>query len=596
MRRAETVLSIINERGKQGLPIERIYRLLYNQELYLMAYKNIYANNGAMTEGVTSETVDGMSLKKIDDIIEKLKIEAYQWKPVRRTYISKKNGKLRPLGMPTWSDKLLQEVMRIILDAYYDPQFSNKSHGFRESRGCETALKAIRFRDGWKSVKWFVEGDISDCFGSIDHIILLNIMSEKIHDNRFILLVKYLLESGYLEDWRYNQTLSGCPQGGVLSPLLSNIYMDKLDVFVERTLAPDFTIGEQRAENKEYRAILKQMDKYRRKQDWNKVKELKKVAQQMPSKDPNDENFKRLHYIRYADDWLIGVSGSKQDAEDIKREIEKFLQEELNLKLSPEKTLITHAREEKARFLGYDIHVLHCNSKHDKRGQRIINGSIGLRIPRDVMDEKIREYTSKGLATHRKERTTSSDYDIISQFQSELRGFAQYYFLAYNAHKLHNVKRGMELSLACTLANKHKTSVNKVYKKYQTVIDTKDGKYKVLQVTEQRENKKPLVAYFGGIKLAYNRDASITETPTKVFTLRSQLIDRLKNNECELCGKIGSVEMHHVNKLKNIQKDSRKNKPEWMVRMITMNRKTLAVCLDCHRNIHSGEYDGKQVR
>lgn len=595
MQKAEKVLGIISKSGENGLPIERVYRLLYNRELYLMAYQNIYSNNGAMTKGITIETVDGMSINRVDEIIEKVKQEAYRWTPVRRTYIPKKNGKTRPLGIPTWSDKLLQEVMRIILDAYYDPQFSDKSHGFRKNHGCQTALEAIRYRDGWKSVKWFVEGDISDCFGSIEHDILINIMSEKIHDNRFLRLTSNLLKSGYMEDWKYNQTLSGCPQGGILSPLLSNIYMDKLDQYVEKTLTSLYTKGERRAENKEYKAILNQITNYKKHDGWEKVKELKKLSQKMPSKDPNDQDFKRMYYIRYADDWLIGVSGSKEDAKEIKDKIGIFLREELNLNLSEEKTLITHARNEKAKFLGYEIHVLHNNTKLDQRGQRTINGAIGLRVPDEKMKAKVKEYTARGKIMHRTERTVNSDYDIISQYQSEFRGFAQYYLLAYNAHRLSKVKKVMELSLAKTLANKHKTTVNKIYRKYKTTIETKDGVYKVLQVKVKRENKKPLFVYFGGIKLAYNKNARLVDKPVQIYCKRTQLVDRLLNDTCELCDTTGNVQMHHIKKLKDIRKLGRKDKPEWMKRMIAMNRKTLAVCTSCHNKIHAGKYQGREV-
>jgi group II intron reverse transcriptase/maturase len=221
MQKAEIVLNVVSDRGKQNLPLERIYRMLFIKELYLMAYHNIYANKGATTKGVTDETVDGMSEDKIDAIIEYVRKEAYHWTPVKRVYIRKNkiNTKKRPLGLPIWSDKLLQEVIRIILSAYYDPQFSDKSHGFREGRGCETALEAIRAKDGWKSIKWFIEGDISDCFGSIDHDILLHIIAEKINDNRFLRLISNFLKSGYMEDWKFNKTMSGCPQGGILSPL-----------------------------------------------------------------------------------------------------------------------------------------------------------------------------------------------------------------------------------------------------------------------------------------------------------------------------------------------------------------------------------------
>jgi group II intron reverse transcriptase/maturase len=598
MQKAEKVLDIISDRGKQKLPLYRIYRLLYNKELFLIAYKNIYANNGAMTKGVTNETVDGMSIAKIDRIIAQLKKEIYRFAPVRREYIKKKGSKKqRPLGLPTWSDKLLQEVIRLMLNAYFDPQFSDTSHGFRSNRGCHTALEAIRTKDGWKSVKWFVEGDIRDCFGSINHDILLGILAEKIKDNRFLRLMRQFLECGYLEDWKYNATLSGCPQGSILSPLLSNVYMDKFDQFMEKHILPAFNRGGKRAENKAYQALRKQMEKYMRHQDWKTVKELHKQRQSMPSKDTNDPAFRRLYYIRYADDWLLGFSGSKQETIKVKEEIKSFLTTELKLTLSEEKTLITHAKTEKARFLGYDIHVLQQDTKHDRRGQRSINGVIGFRVPDEKMKDKARLYKEGGKPIHRKERTINSDFDIIAQYQSEFRGFAQYYLLAYNAHQLYGLKRTMELSLARTLANKFKTTVNKIFKKYKTTRETDGQSYKVLQTEVKREGKKPLIAYFGGFKLGYKKDAVIVDAlPTgKVYSIKSQLIDRLLNDTCELCGFKGNIEMHHVKKLKDLENNGRKEKSEWMKRMIAMRRKTLAVCRECHTNIHSGKYDGKKA-
>ncbi|TGE34794.1 maturase [Desulfosporosinus fructosivorans] len=597
MQKAEKVLDIIGDRGKRKVPLYRIYRLLYNKELYLIAYKNIYANNGAMTKGVTDETVDGMSIAKIDRIIDQLKKETYRFSPVRRMYIKKKGSKKqRPLGLPSWSDKLLQEVIRLILNIYFDPQFSNASHGFRSNRGCHTALDSIRAKNGWKSVKWFVEGDIRDCFGSIDHGVLLGILTEKVKDNRFMRLMKHFLECGYMEEWKYNVTLSGCPQGSILSPLLSNLYMDKFDQFMEKHILPVYNCGGRRAENKTYKALNNQMKRHMRHQDWKIVKELNKQRQSMPSKDAFDPAFRRLYYIRYADDWLLGVSGPMQDAIKIKEQIRTFLVSELKLTLSEEKTLITHAKTEKARFLGYDIHVLHQDTKHDKRGQRSINGVIGFRVPDEKMKDKAREYKQKGKPIHRKERTINSDFDIIAQYQSEFRGFAQYYLLAYNAHQLHGLKRTMELSLARTLANKFKTTVNKIFKSYKTTRETEGQSYKVLQTEVKREGKKPLVAYFGGFKLGYKKDAVIVDAlPTgKVFSIKSQLIDRLMNDTCELCGSSENIEMHHVNKLKDLESNGRKEKPEWMKRMMAMRRKTLAVCLECHTNIHSGKYDGKR--
>jgi hypothetical protein len=446
-------------------------------------------------------------------------------------------------------------------------------------------------------VRWFVEGDIRDCFGSIDHGVLLGILAEKVKDNRFLRLMKQFLECGYLEDWKYNVTLSGCPQGGILSPLLSNIYMDKFDQYMEKDILPAYNRGGRRAENKTYKALGQQMEKYKRHQDWKTVKELHKQRQSIPSKDTNDPAFRRLYYIRYADDWLLGFSGPRQETVKIKEEIKTFLATELKLTLSEEKTLITHAKTEKARFLGYDTHVLQQDTKHDRRGQRCINGVIGFRIPDEKMKDKARLYKKGGKATHRKERTINSDFDIIAQYQSEFRGFAQYYLLAYNAHQLNCLKIIMELSLARTLANKFKTTVNKIFKKYKTTRKTGEQSYEVLQTEVIREGKKPLVTYFGGFKLGFKKDAVIEDAlPTgKVYNIKSQLIERLLKDTCELCESRGNIEMHHVKKLRDLENNGRKEKPEWMKRMIAMRRKTLAVCYECHTKIHSGNYNGKRL-
>ncbi len=221
MRTADTILAVIRDRGTRGLPLERVYRLLFNRNLYLRAYAKLYPNKGAMTKGSTSDTIDGMSLAKIDTLITTLRAERYRWTPVRRVHISKKNGKTRPLGIPAWSDKLVQEVLRSILDAYYEPQFSDQSHGFRPHRGCHTALQHIEHT--WKGTRWFIEGDIAQYFDTINHDVLLTILGERIHDGRLLKLIGNLLAAGYMEDWKWNKTLSGAPQGGVLSPLLSNV-------------------------------------------------------------------------------------------------------------------------------------------------------------------------------------------------------------------------------------------------------------------------------------------------------------------------------------------------------------------------------------
>jgi integrase len=198
---------VLRERGRKGLPCDELYRQLFNPQLYLLAHGRIYSNQGAMTPGATQETADGMSMGKIGAIIEAMRCERYRFSPARRTYIPKRNGKLRPLGLPTWSDKLVGEVVRLLLEAYYEPQFSDRSHGFRPGRGCHTALRDIAI--GWTGTTWFIEGAISDCFSSLDHEVMIKILAEKIRDNRFLRLIRNMLTAGYLEDWRWNATLSG---------------------------------------------------------------------------------------------------------------------------------------------------------------------------------------------------------------------------------------------------------------------------------------------------------------------------------------------------------------------------------------------------
>src|SRR3974390_1107256 len=291
MRNAETVLGVLRERGRRHWPLERVYRLLFNPELYLLAYGRIYSNKGAMTPGVTGETADGMSMKKIKSIIDALRYERYRFSPLRRVYIPKKNGKLRPLGMPTWSDKLLGEVVRLLLEAYYEPQFSDNSHGFRRERGCHTALRKID--DTWTGTTWFIEGDISDCFDSLDHEILLGILAEKIRDKRFLRLIRNMLKAGYLEDWEYHDTLSGVPQGGVVSPILSNIYLHRMDEFVETVLIPEYTRGNRRASSPAYFRIRSAARRARARGDRAQARKLRAPQRGLPSSDPDDPGYPR---------------------------------------------------------------------------------------------------------------------------------------------------------------------------------------------------------------------------------------------------------------------------------------------------------------
>jgi group II intron reverse transcriptase/maturase len=595
MRTAQAILELIHKRGKKGLPLERVYKLLFNKNLYLMAYGKIYPNKGAMTHGVTDETPDGMSLKKIDAIIETLRHERYQWLPARRTYIPKKNGKNRPLGMPVWSDKLVQEVIRLILEAYYEPTFSEHSHGFRAEHGCHTAFREISRT--WTGTVWYIEGDISQCFDKLSHEVLIQKLEEDFHDGRFIRLIRNLLKAGYMEEWTLNTETSGVPQGGIVSPVLANILLDELDKFVEQELIPAQTKGEKRKFNNEYANLMLKARRAKQKGKLKQAKQLRKQAQKLPSQDPHDPQYRRLKYLRYADDFLLGFIGPRKEAEEIKQKLREFLQEKLMLELSEEKTLITHARTESAKFLGYEVTTIHNDRRRGGQKplkRRSVNGNIGLRMPRKVIEENSKNYRRKGKAIHRAELLYHSDYDIVMIYQTRYRGIANYYQLAYNMHALGKLKWCMQVSLLKTLATKHRKTVKQVAKKYGASVEVQGKKYSVLQVTVPREGKKPLVATWGGIPLEWNANATLDEQTPKLYTGRTELEKRLLADVCELCGSTEDVEVHHIRAMKDLHEYPGREKPQWVRRMIALKRKTMPVCRICHEDIHAGRPHRRQ--
>jgi len=587
MRTTETVLAVIQERGRRRLRLEDVYRQLFNPALYRTAYGRLYSNKGALTPGTTAETVDGMSEAKILDIIEKVRHERYRWSPARRIYIEKKNStKKRPLGMPTWSDKLLQEVIRMILDAYYEPQFSNHSHGFRPNRGCGTALEEINRE--WRGTAWFIEGDIASYFDSIDHTVMLDILRMNIHDNRFLRLIENLLKAGYMEEWKFNKTLSGTPQGGVVSPVLSNIYLDLFDQYVEQYLTPAYNRGKQRRRNLTYKLASNAVGRARRRgEDHKVVRRMAQQARQLPSTDPTDPDFRRLKYVRYADDFLIGVTGPRAEAEEIKHQIGEFLRNTLKLDLSEEKTLLTHASTAEAKFLGYAISVNRDNDWRGVGGNRTISGQIGLRIPKGRVKEACKPYMADGKPIHRQERTPDTVFSIVRTYQAEYRGLVEYYRKALNLSSLSMLGWVMGQSLAKTLGAKLQISVARVYKRYATTVETPDGLRKVLRVEVPREGKKPLVAMWGGVSLKRVLKGDLDDEPARVWNTRTELLERLRADTCERCGSTDRINVHHVRAIRDLQTKGQKPRPDWLVMMAARQRKTLVVCHNCHyHDIH----------
>lgn len=603
MRNPINMLSSLQSHSSdRSYTFDRLYRNLYNRELFLLAYQNIYASQGNMTKGTDGKTIDAMSLNRIDGIIASLKDESYQPQPSRRTYIPKKNGKMRPLGIPSFDDKLVQECVRLLLEAVYEGSFAKTSHGFRPKHSCHTALSQVQVC--FTGVKWFVEGDIKGFFDNIDHEVMIGILAERIKDERFLRLIRKFLKAGYLEDWQYHNTYSGTPQGGIISPILANIYLDKLDQYMEE-LKKRFDKGSARAvypetyELEKKRGVLAKKLRNTNSEEEKQVltEEIREIDREkltIPYSDPFDTSFKRLQYVRYADDFLVGVIGSKEDAIAIKEQVKTFVADTLMLELSDEKTLITHS-EKRARFLGYDIYVRRSSAtKKDKAGRlcRHLNGTVCLEMPTELMRKKLLEYGAMTIektvygkdnwkAKARYYLKDNDDLEILDQYNSEIRGFRNYYRIANNAAHASSFGYIMQYSMFKTFATKYRTTMRRVIGKLRI------GKNFGVRFADKKGKTKTRLFYNEGFaRKPLQKNAVVDVIPkTAMYSSETSLMARLSARQCELCGKTDcEIEIHHIRKLKDL-----KGKSYWERFMIARNRKTLALCLDCHKKLHSGK-------
>ena len=600
MRSPERVLNSLNEHSKDSsYKFERLYRILFNEELFYVAYQKIASNGGSTTKGSDGRSIDEMSLARIETLIASLKDESYQPHPSRRVHIPKKNGKTRPLGIPAFEDKLVQEVVRMILETIYEGHFETTSHGFRPKRSCHTAL--LHIQKTFSGAKWFIEGDIKGFFDNIDHDVLVGILRERISDDRFIRLIRKFLKAGYVEDWTFHNTYSGMPQGGIVSPILANIYLDKLDKYVKEYIR-HFDMGTKRRPGKESNDLANERKRTVRK--LKKIKDgtekaalvarLKAIEQEraaFPSGDEMDGSYRRLKYIRYADDFILGVIGSKEDALRIKEDIKSFLSESLALELSEEKTLITHTGKS-AKFLGYEITVTRNNhQRRDVQGRlrRTYGKRVRLNVSMATLRDKLLEYGAMEIKLRngkeiwkpkcRSGLIFNDDLEILDRYNRETVGFCNYYLIANNCVVLHNFRYIMEYSMYKTFAGKYRSTVRKINKKYR-LNKLFTVKYEQKGVIKSRTFYK---TSFKRRTTAFNGSCDI-EPYSIADVSRTNLTDRLKAEKCELCGATGKLIMHHVRNLKDL-----KGKESWKRLMSARKRKTIALCPSCHRLRHLGK-------
>ena len=605
LRNPTEVLKNLTRMSKnESYRFQRLYRNLYNPEFYWLAYRNIYANTGSMTAGSDGTTIDGMSDERVAKIIESLRNRSYQPKPAHREYIAKKNSsKKRPLGIQSGDDKLVQEVVKMILESIYEPVFRKTSHGFRPNRSCQTALQQIQ--KTFTGANWFVEGDIHACFDSFNHHTLITLMRKRIDDEAFLQLIWKFLKAGYMEQWTYNRTYSGVPQGSGVSPILANVYLHELDKFME-DYAQSFNRGTKKQMNPEYNKALKKASYYRRfgRSKWaelspeerrertDTLKRLESAQRQITPTLPLDESFRKIRYVRYADDFIIGVIGSKADAERVKSDVGTFLKSILDLEMSEAKTKITHTGD-RARFLGYDITISRSQDlKKSVSGYKIRSqtGVVKLLVPREKWVGKLLEYKAikikinengkeRFVALHRGKLVNQSDIEILARYNAEVRGLYNYYSIANDSYKIGRFANVMKYSMYKTFACKYKTNVHEIKRRYcvgdlfTVAYDTKAG-------------RKTTTFYRDGFKrkeMATKFD-NVSELPqyTK-YAKPNTLKQRVERHTCELCNKdCRNLEIHQVKKLKDL-----KGNTEWESLMRKRRRKTLVVCPDCHKQIHS---------
>jgi group II intron reverse transcriptase/maturase len=642
-----------------------LYRFLYKKDMYISAYEKIKQNKGALTKGTTQETLDGFSLKRVENVISTMRDNKFEFNPARRIYIPKVSGGQRPLGIPNATDKIVQEVIRMILEAIYEPVFLTNSHGFRPNRSCHSAL--LQVKQQFNGIKWVVEGDIQGAYDTIDHTILLKLLKRKIQDERFIQIIQKALKAGYLDQSSPVTSLIGTPQGSIVSPILANIYFHELDVFIEtlqtkyQTKVEDVRRRTTTKYNElrtlitqEEQAIKNCTDPIERKTIAQRIKRVKRQRTMVKAYETESIPI-LIRYVRYADDWIVGINGPKKIAIEIKDEIATFLNSKLMLKLSPEKTKLTYLKNEKALFLGYDIHINSTvkvakllTPSNKVVYKRTTGNLIQLNAPIDRIISRlcIKGFCDgKGNPISKRSWTVQSDEIIVQAFNRVLIGILNYYSGAENQRKLIRIQFILQHSCACTLAHKHKSTVAKIYAKHGSAMEVK---YKILATNKLDTTDKPDTRKMDATSSTTISPFTMSESPTTnnsgittpqendsqgrqetkvVSTGDSQIVRyksvrlqlrkfnksqikwfvkqkfydpfkvyinrRVRSKLAENCCICGIDVDVEIHNIKHVK--SPESGKGFSQIMGLINRKQIPVCRDCHMSIHAGKYDGLKL-
>lgn len=578
---------------------DSVFRLVSSPQLAVLAYERIKSKAGNMTPGEDNVTLDEISLEKIKEMCDSIKGGSYTPRPVRRKLIPKSNGKMRPLGIPSPRDKIVQEMVREILESIYDgsesPTFLDHSHGFRPFRSCHTSIREFT---SWQGVKWLIEGDIVGFFDNIDHHVLIALLRKRIKDERFINLIWKFLRAGIREEnGQLVASKLGTPQGGIISPILANIYLHEFDLWV-KSQQEQLNKGKKRKANPAWRSLISRRTRLLSQgvsPDSEDIKALERRISEIPSVMVDDPDFCRIFYTRYADDWVIGVVGDKALAASLKDSAAEFLRDVLKLELSPEKTLISNSRDGRSQFLSFGISVGASvrRRKVKPSGQRAaVRRTTGwqprVEAPVKQVVAKLQAsgycHTVRGkefFPCSRKSFVALEDHEIVMRFNSVWRGIYNYYRICDNAQKLSWVMYLLQYSCLMTLSHKHRMRVPKMIRKVgvfpRIAYKLADG------VEREVEFWRPSI--WKSEHIAREQPDDIAVVLAKAYRLtRTHL-----HKPCAVCGESDGVEMHHV---KALRKGNRTITNGFNRVMSAINRKQVPLCEVCHDAVHAGKYDG----
>jgi group II intron reverse transcriptase/maturase len=560
-------------------PVHDVYRIVYDPEILKAGYYKLKSNPAFMTAGADQKDLNSLRINDeyFSILSHKIKMEQYDPVPIKRVLIPKQDGKTRRIGISAIEDRIVQQSLLFLLEAIFEKTFSDKNHGFRPKKGVHTACKNIR---QWKGISWFVEGDIVNFFDAIDHQKLMCLISQRIKDQQVIDLLWKILRTNIIIDGKSHTVHTGVPQGAVISPLLSNVYLHEFDVFVD-SLKTELDTEKTTERNPEYikaKSLLRSKKGVEKKRGYHELRKIKSSVRVGL----------KLYYIRYADDWLIGIWGSREDSVKVKKRIKTFLKNELSLELSVEKTKITHAGKQKAHFLGYDIYSPTPKESFFAKGsvkKRASHVSIYIDAPyakikeRFIKEKFITVKNDKWLINAVTHWINYNHAEILYRYNWIIKGYLNYYSHVNNLHIFHKfIGFVLKHSCALTLGRKLKLrSRKKVFKKFGG--DLKDPKSGLILNTPKSFQKDIS---------NYKKYANRKNDPLKIlkWTIRTQ---NLMQGPCVCCGSTANLQVHHVKKLSRLNK----SKPGISTIMATLGRKQVPVCKKCHHDIHSGRYDKK---